>query len=297
MKVFVTGATGFVGSAVVDELLANGHEVLGLARSDRGAAEIEKRGARVHRGDLERPETLRAGAEAADAVIHTGFVHDFTRFAEVCAVDRVAIETLGSVVEGTGKPLVVTTGLAALDAAGRLATEEDQAFPPSLDYPRASDAAAQALLERGIAAELMRLPPSVHGAGDHGFVPMLIGIARRKGCSAYIGEGANRWPAVHRDDAARLYRLVVENGASGGTWHANAEEGVAFRKIAEAIGEGLGLPCVSLSDHEAEAHFEGFYGFATMDQAASSEITRSRLGWTPTGPDLISDIGRSGYFG
>ncbi|QTL03412.1 SDR family oxidoreductase [Aquabacter sp. L1I39] len=294
MKVFVTGATGFVGVAVVEELLAQGHEVLGLARSAASAARLRAMGAEPLAGDLEAHAVLRSGAAVADAVIHTGFIHDFARFAQSCAIDRAAILALG---EGaSGKPFVVTSGLAALDAAGRRAVETDRALPPSERYPRASEWAAETLSARGISTSVMRLPPSVHGPGDHGFVPMLIEMARRSGVSGYGGQGANVWPAVHVRDAARAYRLTVERGPASVTCHAVAEEGVPFREIAKAIAEGLGLPCVSLSPGEARRHFGWFEGFAALDQSASSAATRARLGWQPDGPGLLSDIAHAGYF-
>lgn len=296
MKVFVTGATGFVGAAVTRELLAHGHQVLGLARSGRSADRLRQMGAEVLRGDLDAPETLRPGAQAADAIIHTGFMHDFSHFAEACAIDRAAIETLGAAIENTGKPLIVTAGLASLDAAGRVAVETDRALPPSDAYSRASEAAAKALSGRGIPTSVMRLPPSVHGRGDHGFVPMLIDIARRKGLSACIGEGENAWPAVHVHDAARAFRLALERGPSAETYHAVAEQGVPFRKIAEAIAIGLGVSFVSLTTDEARDHFGWFFGFASIDQPASSDRTRARLGWSSTGPDLLMDIMEGGYF-
>lgn len=296
MKVFVTGATGFVGTAVVAELLAHGHEVLGLARSDGSAATLAKAGAAVLRGDLEAPETLRDGAETSDAIIHAGFVHDFSRFPAACAIDRAAIETLGTAIEGTRKPLIVTAGVAFLDAQGTVAVEADRGFPSSDAYPRASEAAAEALSGRGIPTSVMRLPPSVHGSGDHGFVPMLIDIARRTGRSAYIGEGGNAWPAVAVRDAARAFRLAIERGPDSGTYHAVAEQGVPFRRIAEAIAGGIAVPCVSLSDEEARDHFGWFHGFASIDQPTSSDRTRSELGWSPTGPDLLTDIRDAGYF-
>ncbi len=297
MKVFVTGATGFVGTAVVGELLAYGHEVLGLARSDASARTLEEAGAAALRGDLEAPETLREGAVRCDAIIHAGFVHDFSRFPAACAIDRTAIETLGTAIAGKRKPLIVTTGVAFLHAQGAVAVETDRGFPPSDAYPRASEAAAEALSDRGIPANVMRLPPSVHGAGDHGFVPMLVDIARRTGRSAYIGEGGNAWPAVAVRDAARAFRLAVERGPGRDTYHAVAEPGVPFRQIAAAIATGLGVPCVSLSAEEAREHFGWFFGFASIDQPASSERTRTPLGWSPTGPDLLTDIRQAGYFG
>ncbi len=297
MKVFVTGATGFVGAAVVEDLLAHGHQVLGLARSDGSAQKLAKAGAGVLRGDLEAPETLREGAVTSDAIVHAGFVHDFSRFPAACAIDRAAIETLGAAIEGTRKPLIVTAGVAFLNAQGAAAVETDAGFPPSDAYPRASEAAAKALSDRGIPTNVMRLPPSVHGPGDHGFVPMLIEIARRKGRSAYIGEGGNAWPAVPVRDAARAFRLAIERGQGSGTYHAVAEQGVPFRTIAEAIAAGLGVACVSLSAAEARDHFGWFFDFASINQPTSSEQTRTDLGWSPTGPDLLTDIRQAGYFG
>ncbi len=296
MRVFVTGATGFVGSAVVEELLNHGHEVLGLVRSDRSAELLATLGAEVHRGDLQAPETLRSGSLAADAVIHTAFLHDFLRFQESCAIDRAAIETLGAAIDDTDKPLIVTAGVAFLETAEQVATENDKAPGPTDQYPRASETAANALAARGIRASVMRLPPSVHGTGDRGFVPMLIDIAREKGLSAYVGEGRNLWSAVHRRDAARAFRLAIEFGATGETYHAVAEEGVPFRKIAQAIATGLGAPCESVPEEKAEEHFTWFAPFAALDQPASSVRTRERLGWTPTGPELLEDIAEAGYF-
>jgi nucleoside-diphosphate-sugar epimerase len=297
MDVFITGATGFVGAAVTREFLRCGHRVLGLARSARSAAALEQAGAQALRGDLADAAALRAGVKRCDAVVHAGFVHDFARFAEACALDRAAIETLGDAVGASGKPLIVTAGVAFLDAGGRVAVESDRGFPPSDAYPRASEATAESLSARGVPTGVMRLPPSVHGAGDRAFVPMLIDIARRTGRSAHIGEGGNLWPAVHVSDAAQAFRLAVERGATAETWHAVAEEGVAFRAIAEAIADGLGVPCVSLDADAARAHFGWLFGFASIDQPTSSARTRARLGWSPLGPDLLTDIRTSGYFG
>lgn len=297
MNVFITGATGFVGAAITQELLAHGHRVLGLARSARSAAALERAGARAIRGDLADPAALRKGVERCDAIVHAGFLHDFTRFAEACAMDRAAIELLGAPVGDSGKPLIVTAGAAFLNAADRVAAESDRAFPPSEAYPRASEAAAGALSARGVPTGVMRLPPSVHGPGDRAFVPMLIDIAGRTGRSAYIGEGGNLWPAVHVADAARAFRLALERGAGAETWHAVAEEGVPFRAIAEAIADGLGLPCVSLDADAARAHFDWFFRFAAIDQPTSSTRTRAQLGWSPQEADLLTDIRTSGYFG
>lgn len=292
MRVFVTGATGFVGTGVVRELIGAGHSVLGLSRSDEGARALTAAGAQVHRGDMQDLDSLRSGAAEADGVIHLAFNHDFTKFAENCEMDRRAIEAIGSVLEGSERPLLVTSGL-ALVAPGRLATEADS---PAPGFPRMSEAAAEALATRGVRAASVRLAPSTHGAGDHGFVPRLIAIAREKGVSAYIGDGANRWPGVHRFDAARLYRLALESRAKGGPYHAVADEGVPFKEIARVIGWWLSVPVVSKSPEEAADHFGWFARFAGMDIPASSERTRRLLNWQPTHPDLLTDIDQKAYF-
>ncbi|MBX9400321.1 SDR family oxidoreductase [Lysobacter sp. BMK333-48F3] len=288
MHVFVTGATGWVGSAVVEELLRCGHRVTGLARSDDKAAALAATGAGVLRATLDDHAALRSAASTADAVVHTAFDHDFSRFAANAEQDRRAIETLGGALQGTQRPLLVTSGLARI-AQGRAASESDL---PQASAPRQSETAARALAERGVRAATVRLAPSVHGRGDYGFVPLLIRLAREKGVSAYLGEGANRWGGVHRRDAARLYRLALEQGASEPVYHAVAEEGLPFKTIAEAIGRGLGLPVES---RERE-HFGWFADFAAADMAACSARTRASLGWQPGGPGLLADLDRSGYF-
>ncbi len=297
MRIFVTGATGFIGSAIVNDLIGAGHQVLGLARSDAGANALAAAGATAHRGDLNDIGSLRSGAEAADGIIHAGFIHDWANFAASCETDRVAIETMAAVLAGSDRPLIVTSGTALL-SPGSLATEDIVAVRKPNSFPRiATELAAMAAAERGVRAAMMRLPPSVHGDGDHGFVPMLIGLARQKGVAAYIGDGANVWPAVHRLDAARAFRLAVEKATPGARHHATAERGVPFREIAGIIGKRLGLPVASVSAQEAAAHFGWFAHFAALDCPASSAWTRETLGWAPTQPGLLADLDRDAYFG
>ncbi|GAA4830341.1 SDR family oxidoreductase [Paenibacillus vulneris] len=297
MRIFVTGATGFIGSAVVRELIDAGHQVIGLARSDKAAESLTAVGAEVHRGALDDLDSLHKGAAAADGVIHLGFKTDFSDFAGAVATDLRAVETLGAALEGSYKPFVFTSGtllVAWSTPPGLLGTEE---IAVNAEVPRgAAENAVIALAERGVRSSVVRLAPSVHGPGDHGFVPMLIDLARNKGVSAYIGDGSNRWPAVHRLDAARLYRLAVESAPAGSRLHGVGEEGVPFRDIAAAIGRHLNLPVVSIPREEAEAHF-GFLGaFTSSDNPMSSALTQSRLGWRPMHPALIPDIEQGHYF-
>ena len=293
MRVFVTGATGFIGSAIVREPIDAGHDVLGLARSEVAAKSLVATGAAVHRGSLEDLESLRSGAAAADGVIHTAFIHDFSNYGPAAEADRRAIETLGSALAGSDRPLIITSGTLLAQRQGSLATEEDA---PNPNFPRKSEEAALALAARGVRVSVLRLPPSVHGNGDHGFVPRLISVAREKGVSAFIGDGLNRWPAVHRLDAAHLYRLVLEKGSAGATYHGVADEGVPTREIAEAIGRGLNVPVVSKSHEAAADHFGWIALFFGMDGMASSALTQERLGWRPVQPGLIADLNAEHYF-
>jgi len=295
MRVFVTGATGWVGSAVVMDLIAAGHKVVGLCRSEDKAAALAAAGAEVFLGSLEDLPGLAEAATRSDGVIHCAFNHDFSKIVENGAVEQRAIEAIGAALVGSDRPLVVTSGIAML-APGSVLTEQTQGREAPASFPRNPEAAAAALRARGLRAAVVRLPPSVHGHGDHGFVPHLIGLARAKGVSAYVGDGRNRWPAVHRLDAARVFVLALERGAEGGPFHAIAEVGVPFRQIAELIGRRLNVPAVSQSPDEAAAHFGWFARFAGVDCPASSEETRSRLGWTPVEPGLLADVDHPAYF-
>src|SRR6266481_1999754 len=293
MRVFVTGATGFIGSAVVRELIDAGHKVLGLARSEKASKDLVAAGAKVHRGSLEDIESLRSGAAVVDGVIHTAFSHDFSNYGPAAEADRRAIETLGAALAGSDRRLIVTSGTLLAQPQGRLATEDDA---PDPSFPRKSEEAGLALASRGVRVAVLRLPPSVHGEGDHGFVPRLIGIAHEKGVSAYVGDGLNRWPAVHRLDAAHLYRLVLEKGSAGARYHGVADEGVPFREIAGVIGRRPNVPVVAKSPEEAADHFGWFAHFAAIDNPASSQRTRELLGWQPKQPGLIPDLDRPRYF-
>lgn len=294
MRVFVTGATGFIGSAVVQDLMNAGHQVLGLARSDEGAKSLIAAGAEVQRGDLEDLECLRSGAAESDGVIHTAFIHDFSRFQENCEIDRRAIEALGDGLAGSNRPLIVTSGTGAL-APGRVATEDMEA-PIHPAMPRVSEQTGLAQVARGVRVSVIRLP-QVHDRDKQGLVTYSIALAREKGVSAYTGDGLNRWPAVHRLDAAPLYRLALEKGSVGARYHAVAEEGVTAREIAEVIGRGLKIPVVSMSPEEAAAHFGWLGVFAGLDMPASSTLTQQRLEWRPTQTTgMIADLNQASAF-
>ena len=290
MRVFVTGATGFIGSAVVKELLEAGHKVLGLVRSDANAEALALTGAEVHRGSLDDLDSLRSGATAADGVIHTAFNHNFATYVANCEADRAIIAALGSALAGSGRPLVVTSGVGF---------QKDNQRPADYGaYPRlATEAAAAAVAADGVNVSVVRLPPSVHGQGDHGFVPMLIKTAREKAASAYVGDGANRWSAVHRLDAAKLFRLALEKGAAEAWYHGIGDEGVPFRDIAEVIGRHLNVPVVSKSPDEAKEHLGFLGGFAGINCPSTSTLTQQLLGWRPVEPGLIADLDQGHYFG
>jgi nucleoside-diphosphate-sugar epimerase len=286
MRVFITGATGFIGSLVVKELVTAGHQVIGVCRSDDKAPALAAAGAEVYRGSIDDPDSLKDGASRSDGVIHLAFIHDWSNFAENCEIDRRAIEALGSVLAGSDRPLIVTAGLAGLAAPGQVVTE-DQAAPPDFPFPRVSEQTALSL--KGLRASVMRLP-QVHDPVKQGLITPAIAIYREKGVCAYVGDGRNRWSAAHVLDVARLYRLAIEKAESGARYHAVAEEGVSMRDIAEAIGRRLRLPVKSIAPEEAPAFFGRFAVFAGLDLAASSQKTQKELRWRPTGPGLIADL-------
>lgn len=318
MRVFVTGATGYIGMALVKELLEHGHGVLGMARTDDGAARLAATGAEVHRGDLADLRSLQRGAAQADGVIHLAYIHGMghmsfgtrlgvllggsprgiiTRFvAAGVGADRKAIDVLGSALKASGGPLVVAFPTMTL-ATGRLVTERGAPDPASPGAARiGSEVAALALASQGVRASVVRIPPTVHGDSDKGMIPRLIATARKKGVAAYVGQGANRWPAAHRQDVARLFRLALEDGSAGSRYHAVAEEGVSMRSIAELISRHLDVPTRSLTDEEAGGHFGWLAAFVARDNHVSSELTRKELGWSPAGPDLLTDLGQPSYF-
>ena len=295
MRVFVTGASGWIGSAVVPELLTHGHEVVALARSDDKARVLLEVGARVRRGDLTDHDSLRAGAAESDAVIHLAFVHDFGNIAESLRLDRLAIDALGAALAGSDRPLAVASGTVGV-TPGRVLTESDQPDAVGAHPRQAAALATLALAEEGIRSIVVRLSPSVHGAGDPGFVTTLVGVARERGAAGYVGDGSNRWTAVHRQDAATLFRLAVEKAPAGSVLHGVADEAVTGRAIAEAIGHGLGVPTVAVTPDEAGGHFGWIGGFFGADAPASNALTRELLGWEPSGPTLLADLAAGHYF-
>lgn len=294
MRIFLTGATGFIGSALVPELIAAGHQVIGMTRSDAGAHALVDAGAEVHRANLEDTNSLREGAAKADAVIHLAFDHDFSNFVANCEKDRRAIAALGEALAGSDRPLLITSGTGMGGGEHGQPASED-VFNPSHQNPRiGSEMAGNALLESGINLSVMRLP-QVHNPYKQGLVSPLIAVAREKGISAYVGDGLNRWPAGHLSDVVRLYRLAIEKAQPGARYHAVAEEGVTSREIAESLGRGLDLPAVSITVQDAAAHFGWMAMFASLDMPASSALTQARLGWKPTGPTLIADLDQARY--
>ncbi|MEO8889864.1 MAG: SDR family oxidoreductase [Jatrophihabitantaceae bacterium] len=293
MRVFVTGASGWIGSALVPELLAVGHDVLGLARSDRAAHTVAGLGADVHRGSLEDIGSLRSGAEQAEGIVHLGYHHDFSQMLEAAQIDRRAIETFGEVLAGTDAPLVVAAGVLGL-GGGRVATERDR--PDAALHPRvATGDVVLSLAERGVRTAVVRFAPTVHGPGDQGFIATLVELARRTGVAGYVEDGSNRWPAVHRLDAAQLVRLAVESAPAGSVLHAVDEPGLPTRDIAEAIGRSIGVPAQSIPAARAAEHFGWIGGFFGMDSAASNTLTRELFGWTPTHPGLLADLDAGRY--
>ncbi len=295
MRIFITGATGFIGTAVVRELRTAGYEVLGLARSSAARDLLKSWGAEFHPGELSDLESLAAGAKQCDGVIHLAFIHDFSTYRANAETDRLALEVMAGAMVETGKPLVVTSSTAVLKP-GKIGTERNAPENEGLGSIRAASEQVLSAVEKGVRVCAVRLPPSVHGAGDHAFVPAMVETARRHGFSAYIGDGANRWPAVHRLDAACLFRLALEKATPGCRLHGVAEEGIPVKKIAETIAQGLGIPLRSISTAEAAAHFEWLAAFAGIDIPISSTLTRTSLGWHPQQPGLLEDMRENGYF-
>lgn len=291
MRVFVTGATGFIGSAVVQNLLGAGHQVMGLARSDAAAEKLNQLGVDVHRGELTDPDSLAAGAKACDGVVHLAFIHDFSKYEANAEIDRQAASAMAKAMEGTNKPLVVTSATAVL-VPGKVGVETDA---PTTQTRAVSELVLSAK-DHGVRVSVVRLSPTVHGAGDKAFVPALIDIARKTGVSGYVANGDNRWPAVHRLDAATLFRLALEKGVAGSRYHGAAEEGIPVRLIAETIGTGLSVPVRSMTAEDARVHFGWLSGFIGHDTPASSAMTRKALGWAPSHPDLLTDMRDNGYF-
>jgi nucleoside-diphosphate-sugar epimerase len=305
MRVFVTGASGWIGSAVVPELLSAGHQVVGLARSDASATALAAAGAEVLRGTIDDLDTLRTAAAASDGVIHLAFKHDIAfsgGFEAAADADRRAVETFGEALAGSDRPFVIASGTAGL-VPGRVATERDGHGTAGTEYlpagPRIRRGTAEltlSLASRGVRSSALRLPPTVHGDGDNGFMATIVGIARDKGVSGYLGDGSNRWPAVHRLDAAHLFRLALEDAPAGSTLHAIADEGVPIRAVAEVIGRHLGLPVAAIPPEDAAEHFTWLAGFIGLDSPASSALTRQLLGWQPTQPGLLDDLDKGHYF-
>jgi len=292
MRVFVTGASGWIGSAVTAELIAAGHEVTGLARSDASAAAVAAAGARVQRGDLTDLDSLRAGAEGADGVIHTAYIHDFSIMEQAAAVDYAAVQTFGDLLEGSDRPLVIASGI-----LGAVSVETDRPEPDTAPTPRLrTEHEVLGYGERGIRSSAVRLAPTVHGEGDHGFIAALVGIDREKGSAGYVGDGTSHWPAVHRLDAAHLFRVALEEAPAGTVLHAIGEEGVRMLDIAETIGRGLDLPTASIAPEDAVDHFGWLGRFLALDSTASSAITQERFGWKPTHPTLLEDLEAGYYF-
>lgn len=294
MRIFVTGASGWIGSAVVAELVESGHQVIGLARSEQSAAAVSALGAEVARGDLDDLASLRRGAADSDGVVHLGYNHDFSRMGDAAATDRAAIDAIGETLAGSDRPLLIASGTLGL-APGRVGTEQDRP-DPAVHLRVANAALALSYADRGVRPIVVRFAPTVHGEGDHGFVAVLVGVARERGVSGWVDDGENRWPAVHRLDAAHLVRLAVEQAPAGSVLHAVADEGVPARTIAEAIGAGLGLPARSVPADQAADHFGWIGGFFAADAPASSDLTREQLGWQPTRPGLLADLAEGHYF-